>query len=315
MSDDDKTRILSGRADDDKTRVLSGAGAADDARTRVLKAADLVRAAAEAEDDIPTRILSREAAAALAAGGAASQPAHMVAPQGTPGDRIVFQCPNGHRIVVGKQFAGKRGKCNKCGANVQIPRLTVGSADDPFAAIADPAQEAAQEFVVSGGASAPEDDEPPALDGLPFGDLGAGDAASGEEGADGIGGSTEEDGGEADWNFDAGDNSRSIADDNASPWGGVDAAPSFDTGDGNPTARLVAKLWMEREHGGIIEVHLVGGSVLLPEWYDSKWSRGTHGLFASPAADGSVTITAVAWENVERVIVRQLAAVPDDMFA
>ena len=53
MSEDDKTRILGGRADDDKTRILSS-GDLDDARTRVLKAADLARAVAQSEDDIET---------------------------------------------------------------------------------------------------------------------------------------------------------------------------------------------------------------------------------------------------------------------
>lgn len=94
------------------------------------------------------------------------------------------------------------------------------------------------------------------------------------------------------------------------------SAPAIDSGDEaqNPTAMLVARLWAEREHGGIIELHLAGGSVILPEWYDANWSRGTHGLFASPAADGSVTLTAVAWETVQKVVVRQLGEVPDDMF-
>ncbi len=310
MSDDDKTRILGGRADDEKTRVLGGGGV-DDARTRVLKAADAARIAAQSEDDIATRVLSREAAAALVSGSAAAQPAQVVAPQGTPGDRIVFQCPNGHRIVVGKQFAGKRGKCNKCGANVQIPTLTDEPVDDPFASIGNaPSEAASQEFALPGEPTGPEGDEPPSLEGLPFERLG-----SGEEGAEATGESEDDEGGAVDWNFDAGDDNRSTTRNDASPWGEVDNLPSFDAGDGNPTARLVARLWMEREHGGIIELHVVGGSVLLPQWYDANWSRGTHGLFASPAADGSVTITAVAWENVEKVIVRQLAAVPDDMFA
>jgi len=309
MSEDDKTRILGGRADDDKTRILSG-GDLDDARTRVLKAADLARAVAQSEDDIETRVLGREAADA-----AISQPAGLVvAARGIPGDRIVFQCPNGHRIVVGKQFAGKRGKCNKCGVNVQIPRLTDGRSADPFAAIVEAPPEFPAEFALPGEAPTSEGDEPPSLEGLPFGNPGAADSGSGDDGAVAPP-ESENEGGEVDWNFDAGGGKQGDADEGDSPWGETEARPSFDTGTGNPTARLVAKLWMEREHGGIIELHLTGGGVLLPEWYDSNWSRGTHGLFANPSPDGSVTITAVAWENVEKVIVRQLAAVPDDMFA
>jgi hypothetical protein len=79
-------------------------------------------------------------------------------------------------------------------------------------------------------------------------------------------------------------------------------------------ARLVARLWEEREHGGIVELHLTGGSVILPEWYESKWSRGTHGLFASQTADGTITLTAVAWEAIQKVVVRQVSGLPDGMF-
>ena len=77
---------------------------------------------------------------------------------------------------------------------------------------------------------------------------------------------------------------------------------------------LVARLWAERAHGGIVELHLVGGSVILPMWYEPRWSLGTHGLFASQAADGTVTLTAVAWESVQKVVVRQVEGLPDGMF-
>jgi hypothetical protein len=81
----------------------------------------------------------------------------------------------------------------------------------------------------------------------------------------------------------------------------------------HPTADLVARLWIEREHGGQIEVHHADG-VLVPDWYDVAWSRGTHGVFGSQAPDRTVTITAVAWSNVHKVIVRQVQTLPDDMF-
>ena len=82
----------------------------------------------------------------------------------------------------------------------------------------------------------------------------------------------------------------------------------------NPTAQLVARLWAERDHGGIVELHVAGGSVILPEWFEPQWSRGTHGLFASQAADGTVTLTAVAWDSIQKIIVRQVKGLPDGMF-
>ena len=66
--------------------------------------------------------------------------------------------------------------------------------------------------------------------------------------------------------------------------------------------------------GGIVEVHITGGSVILPEFYEPRWSVGSHGLFASRAADGTVTLTAVAWDSIQKIIVRQVEGLPDGMF-
>ncbi|MFM8703574.1 MAG: hypothetical protein ACKOHG_06840 [Planctomycetia bacterium] len=81
----------------------------------------------------------------------------------------------------------------------------------------------------------------------------------------------------------------------------------------HPSADLVARLWAEREHGGVVEVHHTDG-VIVPNWYDVTWSRGTHGVFGSQAADGTVTITALAWDAVKKVIVRGVQTLPADMF-
>ncbi len=310
MSDeDDKTRILQGPIHDEAlTRVLKAGELArgarpsdDDASTRVLKAGDLARAAQQSDEDTLTRVLKRDDMEAPT-----GQPGHVVAPPGAPGDRIVFSCPNGHRIAVEKKFAGRRGKCNKCGAAVQIPKLTV----DPFAALINTFEES--EAPDADTASKDESESPPLLEGLPFGDEAHAPSSTAGDGPEAAEEHHEEEA--VDWNFAAAASSGNQED--AAPWSGdTDAGMPLGADSGNPTAQLVARLWAEREHGGIIEMHLVGGAVLLPEWYDANWSRGTHGLFASQAADGSVTITAVAWENVEKVIVRQLSAVPDDMFA
>jgi hypothetical protein len=84
--------------------------------------------------------------------------------------------------------------------------------------------------------------------------------------------------------------------------------------DQHPLARLVIRLWSEREHGGIVEVHLNGGAILVPEWFDKKLSRHTHGLFAAQSADGTVTMTIVPWDTVSRVVVRGVVGLPDGLF-
>lgn len=199
-------------------------------------------------------------------------------PRSAEGEQIVFQCPSGHRIVVSAGLAGKRGKCSKCGVAVEIPR--------PSAAAATPQPTPLPVEAVMPPPA--ETSELPIQAASPLENEQAPVAAES-------------------WDF-IGDHAGEDA------WS-TEPAGSQEFDPGHPTASLVARLWAERAHGGVIELHLVNGSVLLPEWYDATWSRGSHGLFASQAADGTITLTAVAWETVQKVIVRKLTAVPDDMFA
>ena len=83
----------------------------------------------------------------------------------------------------------------------------------------------------------------------------------------------------------------------------------------NPTARLVARLWQERQHGGEVELHIAGSSrPILPQFFERDWSQGSHALFARQEPDGSVTLEAVAWDSVQRVVVRKVQGLPDGMF-
>ncbi len=231
--------------------------------------------------------------------------------------KIVFFCPNGHRLVVAEVHGGKRGRCDKagCGVAVVIPvrppdeeALVAGlpEAVEP----ADAAEESGEEAAFPGQAVS-EATEQPAADQANEDAEVAGDAAQAD-------GKTAEAG--EDWQFAGGADDATVepaADDAAAAsaaWGGFEGAEPEGEAFDNPTARLVARLWVEREHGGVVELHLTGGSVILPEWYESRWSRGTHGLFASQAPDGSITLTAVAWEAIQKVVVRQVKGLPDGMF-
>jgi hypothetical protein len=82
----------------------------------------------------------------------------------------------------------------------------------------------------------------------------------------------------------------------------------------HPLCKLLRKLWEERERGAVIELHLDGGMMLVPDWFDDKLSRHSHGLFAAQAADGTVTMTIVAWNTVSRVMVRNVEGLPEGMF-
>lgn len=99
------------------------------------------------------------------------------------------------------------------------------------------------------------------------------------------------------------------------PQPGGDEFPFWDPQpEQHPLSSLVMRLWSEREHGGVIELHLQGGAILLPDWFDRRLSQGPHGLFAAQAADGTVTMTIVPWETITRIVVRGVVGLPDGMF-
>jgi hypothetical protein len=218
---------------------------------------------------------------------------------------ITFQCGNGHRINVPLKLAGKRGTCSKCGVAVVIPM-----ASSPAEQAPPPAEQAAPEkTIVEPVAAATEAVEPaPATDafaGLFDGNTVAEPTVAEEILVDVTGSATEAASGDG-----------SVVGDVVAGYGPEEfAAPDEDAAAENPTAQLVARLWLERAHDGVVEIHLAGGAVpILPEWYEPRWSRGTHGLFASQAADGTVTLTAVAWDSVQKIIVRGVKGLPDGMF-
>ena len=226
------------------------------------------------------------------------------------GEKIVFLCPNGHRIIVAAANAGKRGKCSKCGSDVTIPRA--GGAGTAAAATGEPAKAGPAKVPPPAPPVAPPPPAPtvPDLHFQPPPEPVV-EAPVTAESADG-GGDAEA--GET-WDFIGGRPEQPAVDGfEPAAWPAGDGGGGLAAEGGNPTAILVGRLWAERQHGAVIELHLAGGSVILPEWYDANWSRGTHGLFASQAADGSVTLTAVAWETVQKIVVRQLTEVPNDMF-
>lgn len=262
--------------------------------------------------DDKTRVLT----AAEAAGLAVEKPRFV-------DGKIVFFCPNGHRLVVPEVHAGKRGRCDKsgCGVAVVIP-VRPPEEQASFAGVTEAAQPA--------GGEPAEDTAPESKDEAAPAEQMVGEAAeepaAGQDdaGADAAEGASPADGDTAeagaDWQFDGAAEDAAVepSADEASAasaaWGGIEEPePEGDAFD-NPTARLVARLWVERDHGGVVELHLSGGSVILPEWYESRWSRGTHGLFASQAPDGSITLTAVAWDSIQKVVVRQVKGLPDGMF-
>lgn len=233
--------------------------------------------------------------------------------------QITFSCANGHRIVVPAKLAGKRGACSKCGIAVIIPGPggETGGSEQPVPRQEQAAVGAPEEIVVATAEAVAEEpaateESPPRKDEF----AGLFDAVSADQSPGSAAGSA------AGYAIEAPDNG-APAEPGSSGIGNVVAneptegyANDYDsTGIAdNPTAQLVARLWVEQAHGGKIEIHVTGGGVIMPQWYEPRWSRGTHGLFANQAADGTVTLTAVAWESIQKIIVRQVEGLPDGMF-
>ena len=74
---------------------------------------------------------------------------------------------------------------------------------------------------------------------------------------------------------------------------------------------IVAQMWAAHVPGTTIELMLSDGETLTPERFAASASRGPAGLFAAKNANGSYTLTAVAWNTVSRVVVRNLKSLPD----
>jgi hypothetical protein len=222
----------------------------------------------------------------------------------TTGDElIVFLCPNGHKLNGPARLAGKTGQCPHCGARFEIPFPEEVERSDEYDGLADTVTEdPLKDYTIDQRASAKQDDEDMPLEVAHLFEAVRADTESSVV-------------------------SRISARSMKAPAKGTPAQPSpsaktpspakvswINSDELHPLASLVARLWEEREHGGIIELHLSGGTILVPEWFEAKLSGGTHGLFAAQAADGTVTMTVVPWDEVTRVVVRGVVGLPDGMF-
>jgi len=267
--------------------------------------------------DLPTTVASETPRAAAAKGMHRPQP-------------IVFFCPQGHRIVADAAMAGKKGRCKECKEIVTVPPSA--GAPQPAAAgpprpptPVSPGRDAAAESQAlhrepADGPSLIINEPPPpqrrsqaAPDKTVIGEP----LIEGESALVGLSIDPTEvqinvgaDNREAEAAA-AGERAQVERAGEEPPL--VDEAAAAATVLANPTARLMERLWYERRHGGVIEVHLAGAvSPILPTYFYPAWSDGSHGLFASLAADGTVTLTAVAWDSVQKIIVRHVDSIPPD---
>ena len=199
---------------------------------------------------------------------------------GVGGNTIVFLCPNGHKLNGPRSLQGRPGECPHCGSKFRIPDYDEDEED--------------------WGENPPEDtvvdDEIPVgtlvEDGPPLGDSVPIDLSEIEP-------------------LEVGSFPDAVA---LGTPGGFPLVAEGRSGGPHPLAELFARLWQEKDHGGIVEVHLTDGTTLTPERYSLRMSAGSHAVFSGQDADGSFTITSVAWESVAKVTVRRVQQLPEDMF-
>jgi hypothetical protein len=225
-----------------------------------------------------------------------------------------FLCPNGHRINWSESLAGRDAKCPRCGVLLRIP-ATSGATAQAMAgntATGVPAASAAAGVQNIGASGQAEQNNIAFL--CPNGHRLVGPARlQGQAGQCPHCGARflvpvlndMEQVEEVDLTDLPAEDDLPLqtVEDALPPAGGV-----------HPLCKLLRKLWEERQRGAVIELHLEGGMMLVPDWFDDKLSRHSHGLFAAQAADGTLTMTIVAWNNISRVIVRNVEGLPEGMF-
>jgi hypothetical protein len=242
---------------------------------------------------------------------------------------IQFLCPNGHRIHCPDDRAGMAAKCPKCGVKFRIPtQEDLNAADSAQLAVGQATGSGvglpAGAGVTAGAALSDEEIEflcpnnhllhgPTALQGQPgecptcgskfripsWNDL-----------------SDEEQPAEPPASAGSGLNSLSL--DATEKPAGADAAsasgvPLAAASQGHSAASVFTRLWMEKRRGAQIEIRCRDGQTLTPTSFAPRMSQGYLGVFAVKQNDGNFTLTAIPWDTIAEVTVRNVKRLPEEM--
>ena len=235
---------------------------------------------------------------------------------------IDFLCPNGHRLSGPSRLQGRAGQCPHCGEKFEIPVIDDDANESPLAQD-DPIEDFSDNNVdlVDFVEDRPSGKSQPAV---------RGSEAPTFAGLDDM---------NQDVNQDANQDEPEMLDDDVAPiendatpiedFGEDDFADdvvSFSSGDEgdefesssaeiHPLRDLFEMFWEEKQHGAKIQIFLgEEEDPFVPQWYSPALSQASHALFARQDADKKYTLTAIAWDAMERIEVGKLDVLPEDAF-
>jgi hypothetical protein len=79
------------------------------------------------------------------------------------------------------------------------------------------------------------------------------------------------------------------------------------------SAELLERLWSAAPSGRGVEIHLRDGTKFSPERLLKNASGPGYAVFVSREPDGTMTLTAVAWEAITRIVVGGLGELPSSL--
>lgn len=232
---------------------------------------------------------------------------------------IEFLCPNGHRIRCPDEQAGRAAKCPKCHVAFRVPGPAAGpgaqaAETEPAPPDAPPAQAEADDSIeflcpnghrLHGPARLKGQAGECPMCGTKF-RVPTYEDLSEEEVPD-----QPIEVGRADGNDDYDMVLPEVDEDDVEGPAATAFAQSLPAAP-HPTAELLARMWEYKNRGATLEIRLSSGETLIPDHFAAKSATSSHALLAAVERDGTHTVYLVAWDAVQRVLLRGVKSLPEE---